>query len=307
MLVGDLCSWRSLIFFVQLLWTIFLWWLAAEKWALFGTYSYFSHLTNIGWTLEALLFTFTLPFFVSSTTLLCNVQSAAACMALCFAPIWLLAWFIAATVYLLLVHDPEFITDLFETIEPGLVIVGNDLFHIIPLIALIFLGAVHFRLLYFGMNRMFTAASRRCGGFGLAVVGVYLAFGGTLIIIAFYCLMTYLLGTSPQERYKTDLSYGAGVANFFAVALLFNIVPLVALCSCCNVCRPSRTPRYDEARAMSKLDDEIFGERLAAVDRAVSESMLELAITSEERRNSSPTPAVVPVASRRLNVSMMRF
>ena len=300
MLIGDLCSWRALIFFVQVFWTIFLWWLAVEKWILFGTYSYFSHLTNIGWTFEALLFTFTLPFFVASTTPLCNVRSAAACMAACFAPIWLLAWFIAVTVYLLLVHDPEFITDLFETIEPGLVIVGNDLFHVIPLIALIFLGAVHFRLLYFGLNRMFTAASRRCGGgFGVVVVSVYLAFGGTLLIIAFYCLLVYAFGTSPQERYKTDLSYGVGTANFFLVALVFNVIPLVALCACCRVCRPSTTPRYDEARAMSKLDDEIFGERLAVVDRAVSESMIETAAAAEV------APFVreqFPVASRRLTL-----
>jgi len=299
MLLRDLCRWRAFIFIVQFAWALFLWWLAIEKCVLFGTYSYVSHLTNIGWTLESLLFTVTLSFILPPTIALCNVNTAAACMAACFFPVWLLAWFIAATVFLLLIKDPEFITDLFDSMEPGLVIVGNDLFHVVPLIALIFLGAVHFALISLGINRFFVGARRTCGTCGAVAVFVYLAFGGALAIIGAYCALTYALGTSPQERYGTDLPYGVGIGYFFSVAVLFNVVPLTALACCCGICRPSPTPRYDVARAMSKMNAEIFGRRWSDVERVIATDVAPTAIAEQNEMDAAIEHLDAVASSRR--------
>lgn len=272
-----------MIFAATLLWAIFLWVLAIEKMASpppLGLESYVKHFTNWSWTFAALFYVLVLPFIIPSTTCCINVRTSAAVVAWCFFPLNLIVWYVAAAVFVLLVKDPEFITDLFESMEPGIVMVWNDVFHVVPVIALLFFASINYYLLFFGLNRWFVSARGCCGSGCVALGYFYQLIGGTLIVVAAYFITLAALGTSVNEVYGTDIPIGAGLAFLVLVALLVNGIPLLALGCCRRVDDESMTPRYDEARAMLKGDDEIFGERRRKLEDVLNDSLLSTATES---------------------------
>lgn len=227
-------------FIFQLLWTLLLAIIALDKILFFGLHAYVIHFTNWSWTFNALFYASTLAFWVPRASVTClNVRCAGHAAAACFFPLNAIVWFVAIAVFTLLLTDPEFITDLFDTIDEGVVIVGNDIFHMIPVLALVFFVSLQHHLLYYGLNAWFSGASTALRVF----LYLYEIFLGSLLVIAAYFITLAALGTSVNEVYGSDIPVGAGIAFFLLVALAVNGVPLLILSLCYNL---NATPTYPQ-------------------------------------------------------------
>ena len=111
---------RPVLFYVllQVLWALTIAWLAVFKIAEFenGAASYAKHFTNWSWTLQLFFYLATVPLLFSVATVrVCNVRWAGWITACLFFPLNAIVWFVPVAVFTLLLVDPEFITDLFET------------------------------------------------------------------------------------------------------------------------------------------------------------------------------------------------
>jgi len=229
-----------------------------------------SHLTNWSWNIATAFFALTLGFIVpAASASVCNVRCAGHVAAACFFPLNTLVWFVLAAVFYLLATDPEFITDLFEHMEPGIVMVLNDVFHVIPVIALMFYAFFHYHLIRVGVNRWCVAASRCGGRWGIALYTLYLTFGGALAVVLSYTFVLLLIGKTANDVYGSPFPLAWALLFLIGVGVLFSGVPLLCLALCQRITKPSPFPAYDEARAMLKTDEEIFGSRLPDIESTI--------------------------------------
>jgi len=220
---------------------------------------YLIHFTNWSWTLAIVFFSSTLCFGTPAprpgddpaTRTCCTVREVSCVTAWCFFPLNAAVWFVAIAVFVLLLTDPAFITDIFMNIEPGIVMVANDIFHLVPVIALLFFVLVHTWLLVVGVRQAYAA----CGWFFI----VWSTVLGPLVLIGTWHIPLLAYGLSAMAVYGTNLSIVAAIAAFVGVGIIANGTSLCVLNAFYGVTRPSRTPRYDEYRAMLRSDEEIFG------------------------------------------------
>lgn len=214
------------------------------------------HLTNWSWKLAIIFFSSTLCFGTPANrpgrpAACCTVNEVSCVVAWCFFPLNAAVWFVAIAVFVLLLTNPAFITDIFMNISPGIVMVANDIFHIVPVIAVLFFVITHRWLLVVGVRRAYAAT----GWFFLIWNTVVAPFA----LVAPWYLALIAYGTTASAVYGTDLSEWLALAAFVVISIVANGTSLCVLASFYGVLRPSRTPRYDEYRAMLWSDEDIFG------------------------------------------------
>jgi len=246
--MGSRCN--PVFFYVafQFLLALFILGAAVAKLAYYGSDGYWEHFTNWAWTLLA-VFLFSTVFVVRSC-----VRCAAGAAFFLFFPLNTIAWFVATTVAVLLLRDPEFITDLFEEIEPGLVIVGNDVFHVLPVFVLGAWAFLQSNLLWFALHRWVAPVARAKAGpgrcCGMFFIVLYQTIGGGLIFGALYLLvLEAAYGKTPGDVYGTDLSLVAGLGLFVAVGAVFTGIPLLFLACAYSVFGDSLPDAELERRA----------------------------------------------------------
>jgi len=257
------CRPAVLYLVLQVLWGLVIVSLAVAKINGFahGTSMFLEHFTNWSWALQGFFYLATVAFVVPATPgRCCNVRCAGHVAALCFLPLNTVVWFVAIAVAVLLFTDPEFITDLFEAMGAGVVIVGNDVFHVLPVLALVLYAYLQTHFLYFSLYQWFVPAANlgdktaRCCA--VTWLAVYEAFGGALLIALTYLLVLQVAyGKSINDVYGTDFSVPLGLAMFVAVSLLVSGVPLLIAACCYNLCRRRRYPAVLERRATEARTD----------------------------------------------------
>lgn len=214
----------------------------------YGSDGYWEHFTNWAWTLLAVFLFLTVCVFREC------VRCVSGVVFFLFFPLNTVAWFVATTVAVLLLRDPEFITDLFEEIEPGLVIVGNDVFHVLPVFVLGAWGFLQSNLLWYSLHRWVAPVSRSKPGparcCGLFWIALYQTIGGALAFGALYlAVLRAGYGKTPGDVYGTDLSLWAGIALFAGVGVTFTGVPLLFLACAYSVFGDTEPDETLERRA----------------------------------------------------------
>lgn len=232
---GDVCKSPVLLVFVfQAAWVIWTFSVSIGKVAAFGMAAFIEHFTNWAWFAYGIFFLLTLSLF--------GLTCAESVTAACFLPLTAIAWFVAIAVSVLLFTDPDFITDLFDVMDPGLVINGNDLFHVYPVIALLFFAGLHQYVIWRGLRRCFVWARGSCFWTGLVIF--YQVLGAALAFLGLYFLvLAVFYGKTVNDVYGTDASIGLGILAFAVVSLIVSGIPLLVLVCCFDLIAPLEKPR----------------------------------------------------------------
>lgn len=243
---------------MQLLLALTIHYLSLAKISMYGVPGFVKHFTNWAWQLQGWYYLLSVTVFrpppASPTACCFNVRCAGNVAFWLFFPVNQIVWFVFAAVVLLLATDAEFITDLFASIAPGVVIIGNDVFHTYPVLFIVVYAGLFRRLLWYGLNRWLAPARERgCCLLGLAIA--YQVTGGALLFAGAYfaVLAAAYHGTTVNAVYGTDISVLLGLLLYVAVGLVVNGVPLLMLSTCHGVLdRPDR-PDVAERRAYDPL------------------------------------------------------
>jgi len=149
-----MCTYSMAVYTLTLVWAVIVVGTFIVKSIEFGADSAVLHFTNWNFLAAGIFYLLVLSFVRSYEPKRClSVRTAGCVVAWLFFPLYLNTWFVFAVVTVLLAKDPEFITDLFEVMDPGVVMLGDAYFHFVPLLAIvIFVGFFH-NLIFFGVNR----------------------------------------------------------------------------------------------------------------------------------------------------------
>lgn len=256
-----------------------------------GAEMFLEHWTNWVWLWQGLFYLATVPFIVPAAPgRWCDVQCAGWIAGCCFLPLLAAVVFVAVAVLLLLMSDPEFITDLFAAMGAGVVIIGNDVFHWWPVLAITLFGAVHGHLIWYGLNRWFRplhaiddATGRRIA---LCCATWYQVGGGLLLVAVVYLLVLWAaFGKTVGEVYGTELPVWLGLGLILTVALLVAGTPLLILVLCYGLWEPP--------------PDEGLAERLVYTPPGqLPEYAMLLAYFNAQRAKAMAAPKTPPAAAK---------
>jgi len=227
------------LFVAQLVWTLFLLGAAVAKIFEFGAFQYTRHYTNWSWTLQMLFFAATLgaPFvqlgFAPPRSGL--GQWTTTILVLAFFPLLGVVTTVALLVWVLLGTNSPFITDIFERVPPQIVILGNDLYHMIPVFSLLVFLLVYKKLIYFAVNRAAADSNMARSVARLTTFIAYESLLGAGISLAIYALIF-----DAQEVYETQLSVGAGIVLGFFSILASSGVPFLIVAALVGVVQETR-------------------------------------------------------------------
>ncbi len=219
---------RVFLWTLQLFWASFFLLTALLKIFNFGLYSYTIHLTNWSWTLLGLFLLLTLSSLVESA-----FPFVAIVVAYGLLPIVALVFSIAIGVWVLLASTNNFLTDIFARIAPGIVIIGNDVYHFIPVLTVVFFAWVNSTLIVDSFRHVLTPISGDTAllAFVRILFYAYQLFA-VLVIIAAYLFYLAVLDTSVNEVYDTQLHWLLALALAAIVSIVFAGVPLLLIVCC---------------------------------------------------------------------------
>jgi len=199
----------------QLGWATLMLGAAVFKLADSGAASYVRHYTNWSWTLQLLFYyaSAPAPLLVALRVRGAWRDATLAVVAFGLLPLNGVVWVVASVVSVLLASGHSFIDRYFAEHAPSLVVLGNDVYHLFPLVALLLYVVFNARIALYAVNELLRA--ERC------VFFLYAAYGGTLI-----SLLVYLALFDPHVVYSTELPFAVGGALALFVLTAVNALPL---------------------------------------------------------------------------------
>lgn len=203
---------------LQLFWATLMLAAALFKLFEFGVLSYTMHYTNWSWTLQlAFYFGSALaPIAVAFRERGALRMALRVFVAVVFVPLNGVVFVVAALVMVLLVTRSQFLAAYFAEHAPSFVMLGNDVYHFLPVIALLIYLIINWRFVAYSVNWLLRDGERW-------LMVLYLAFGGTAIT-----LLAYAVFFDPRVVYSTDIGYAAGGLFIAAILVVFNLAPLMA-------------------------------------------------------------------------------
>jgi hypothetical protein len=259
-----MCSLARLVTVAALVWVVFLTTTAVYKVALNTLTTFLIHATNLVWLYATAFYASTLCFSCSARRGgICNVLCVADVVGCCFFPLHALTWFVTLAVMVLLLVAPGFIIDLFVHIPPGHVMVANDVFHLVPLLAIIVFVGFGQNLIWLGLRRCCLRAWGRGDSLGYLRVMLYVLwifFGGAVYFLGYVAMLFIFFDKmTPQDVYGTTLSTPLAVLALAGVGLLVNGPLVIGYRAYTHLfdTDPRMEPYY-EARAMLKTEAQMF-------------------------------------------------
>jgi hypothetical protein len=121
----------------QFLWAMFLFSVAVWKIVENSLFDYISHFTNISWTLQ-IFFYFATAFgpLLIAWRLRPPLRFVILVIAIMLMPLFGLVVAVVIVIFILIGTDAGTITQAFAQYPPEIVIIGNDFYHVVPVIAL---------------------------------------------------------------------------------------------------------------------------------------------------------------------------
>jgi len=207
------------IVIAQLLWAFTMLVGAVLKIVDSGVHSYLRHFTNWSWTLQLLFYFATSPaplLVVNDSTKSLGAQFVRAVVALTFVPLVGIVFVVAGVVMVLLGTRSQFLVVLFREHSPSFVMLGNDVYHFVPIIALLGYGLVNWHFILHSINWLLN----RSGRWALAL---YLAYGGPAI-----SLLWYITFFDPRVVYQTSIGFVPGALFTVIMLTLFVFAPVAS-------------------------------------------------------------------------------
>lgn len=281
------CSLAALVTGATLVWFLVITAMAIAKLVEFGFAEYIQHFTNWTWTLSCIFYGGTLCFSLSPYTreflaspefdpkdaitttrvvwpddrhTLCNVRCAATWIAIFLLPLIGLTFFVALAVFVLLLVDPTFVTDLFAQLGPGVVMVANDVYHVVPCLALLFFVSINHHLVWYALNRTYRWAAA-CGTPCVPACCVCASCGANVVAFLLYLLVLRAYCIDVEMVYGDGANEWLALLAFIVTGLAFVGVPLALVRAYTRLddADPRMLVLY-EARAMLKPETDIFSD-----------------------------------------------
>jgi hypothetical protein len=233
--------WRVAIGYI---WTIvqFLWGLSLLAAAFLKIWentfiNFIEHFTNISWTLQAYFYIGTAigPVWIAQyrRSLLPFVTFLIAAFLM---PLWGIVFAVAGIILVLMATNAKSIQEVFAEFPPAIVMLGNDIYHFVPVIALLIYFALNKRHVFYSLNLALQhnhwvyrvnpyTAEREVESvrksFSVPMF-LYEAYLGSLIPVLFYIAVF-----NPRVVYGTELSFAAGMLIFIGLLTISNALPLL--------------------------------------------------------------------------------
>jgi hypothetical protein len=194
---------------------------AIYKLFLFGVWSYVKHWTNWSWTLQTYYYAaLALDLMVGKQCP--RVRSHAQWVRRwIFCPINGIVWSVAIGVEILLGSGSPFLSRLLHDMSPSVVILGNETFHVFPVIAVMAVYALDYDKIDASLRPPRPSSSDGSGLWRTALFYVYQLFGGGLIP-----LTVYLIFFDVSDIYKTSVDDFISVTTYVLLGTLSNILPV---------------------------------------------------------------------------------
>lgn len=212
-------------------WTVVLFTALFVKWDTDSTLSVWEHYTNISWSFQAIVYLFILVaqiLIASQEDCTCRGEIDTETYAkstyfldmivvMLFWPAYATAWIVYVVVFIIIKHDPELITHLFKIYggeyEAGTVIVGNELYHSLPVIV----NCVVLTLIYPDVMRALYGVRYLAS----TTYKVLLALWGIYVGPIFFLLL-YALVIDYKRVYATEINMAVIVV---VVLLVLTLIP----------------------------------------------------------------------------------
>lgn len=205
----------------------------------FGMSGHWEHFTNWAWTAEGLFFLFTLPAgavqygLIRHDSFLGSLTKFVIVVA--FVPLYGTASVVSVVVSVLLVTGSPFLTDIFLRIPASLVMLGQDVFHVWPVMFFILFFLIFKPLIYFAHNRVLTHFGVLLSPLRTTAYILYQVYIGSAAFLASYSSVH-----DPHEVYKTTVWTMWGVAVGFLTLTTGSLIPMLVTLGLLRV--GSRTP-----------------------------------------------------------------
>ena len=232
----------------QLLWGLAILGVAVFKIFENSFYDYVAHFTNISWSWQVFFYIATAPGPVLiAWRLRPPLRFVTLVIAVVLMPLFGIVIAVVIIIFILIGTDAGTITAAFAQYPPEIVIIGNDFYHVVPVIALIVYIALNRRHVFFALNqgmqyvtyveenhdtRILSRARRaersvnerkriyRVRRLSIALF-LYQAYFGSLIPVLFYIAFF-----NPQIIYGTSMTFLTGFGLLVLSLTLSNAVPL---------------------------------------------------------------------------------
>ena len=186
----------------------------------FGVHPYIMHYTNWSWTFQLLFYgttlaaTFVQQGFVHPHSALGSFTRTI--IVLAFFPLLGVVVVVATLVWVLLGTNSPFITDIFDRVPAQIVIIGNDVFHVIPVLAIVIYFVVLRKIILYSLNSVAAEYGLTRNPCQLLTFLAYEGFFGTALSLGSYALIF-----DAQEVYQTEIETFYGII-LSAVTLAFS-------------------------------------------------------------------------------------
>ena len=188
----------------------------------FGTAAYAKHWTNWGWTALGLFVT-----FVAWLQIKVSDVGLAILLAVYF-PFRAVWWMIFFGVNVLFLSGSDLLDVMATQYDLGLIIFGNDVIHVWPILVEIAFLAVYYPFVFTAFQK---ARRYLPGNFLWVVFLTYQLVGGTIILFATYAGVLRLMGTNLATVYYTIFTEPIAMLGVIGTGVLVNGVLLLYLLS----------------------------------------------------------------------------
>jgi hypothetical protein len=226
---------------LQVIWAT---WMAAAamlKIIEYGMYQYVMHYTNWSWTLQIFFYfgSLAVPFILAG---LIHPESRLGqftqlVVIIGFLPLNGVLWGVMVLVNALLGTNSPFLTNVFTQLTPSIVMLGNELFHVWPVLVILIYYIVYRKFIHYSYNSVYASCALLDCAWRLVIFLFYEGFFGT-VLSAF----TYGIIFDPCIVYSSNLPISVGIGIGLVTLVFVNLVPLLIVVAIYNVGSRTKYP-----------------------------------------------------------------
>lgn len=189
----------------------------------FSFFNYLQHYTNWSWTLQAVFYLLTAPGpILLATGARRPMRAVIFVIAVLLMPLWGVVVVVAVLVILMIATEAREIDEVFAQFPPGRVMLGNDIYHFVPVIGLLIYFALNKRTVFYALNLAMQGRDSEGRVYLSWPLFLYQAYGGTAIT-----MLAYNTFFDPRRVYGSDVHVVWCVLAIILSLTISNAIPLL--------------------------------------------------------------------------------
>lgn len=247
------------------LFAVFLYTIVGKIWN-DGWMPFCMHMTNWSWTLQTLFYGATLAAPFVQQGLIADDSALGlftqAIIVLFFFPLNGIVFVVVIVISVIIADDSEFVTALLNDWPPGLVLIGNDVFHFWPLIFVILFYIIYQQLIFYALNRVLNRFGIIASGWRLTLFILFEAY-----FLSGAAFTIYSLIFNPHVVYKTTIPTVDGIVVTAVTLTIFNLIFILVVLGLLRVGYPVAYTRtylltnFADPNIIALLDRPAFKQR----------------------------------------------